>query len=861
MKLNEKRDNLYILDGSSLIYRAFYAIRDLKNSKGFPTNAIFGFTKMIQKFIREKKPKHFVAVLDAKGPTFRHQEFQEYKAQRKPMPEDLRLQLPWIKDLLKAYQIPILELPGFEADDVIASLTEKAKSEFDVFIISPDKDMLQLINSQVKIIPNPSESLVIDEDEVKQLYGIEPRKVPDLLALAGDNSDNIPGVPGIGFKTACLLLQEYQDLEHILQEPWIQKGKIRKENLIQNQAIARLSKKLATLRLDAPIDIESSIAQLQTPDQEALMRIFKELEFRDLLKDITPEKGKATSWDIVQTIEDVKEMKQQIDKTKTIGISLYSEGNHPHSQQLLGISFSISEDKNFFIPLDQETAARETVKEILKDPSILKTGHDLKKIKLILESQDFLIKGLAFDVMIAAFLANPAYHSRNLQDLAIHFLQRSLSSNPPEKTVQEALTSLMLKPILEKALVDSNQKQLFDQIEIPLICVLSDMEKTGTPIDISQLKKFSKELDHSLNELQKKIHTLAEGSFNIHSPKELSKVLFEKLKLPTGKKTKTGYSTDAEVLNSLIHHHEIISFLLEYRQISKLKSTYVDALPELVLPQTGRLHTTFSQVTAETGRLSSTNPNLQNIPTRSALGKKIRAAFIAPNEHLLLSADYSQIELRVLAHLSEDPGLIQAFQNDEDIHHETAQAIFNIAPNDVTELQRSKAKVINFGITYGMSAYGLSKELGISIEEAQDFINKYHQRFPKVQDFIDATLEKARSSGYVTTLFHRRRYLSDLNSPKPQLRQLSERMAINTPIQGTSADLIKIAMIAIHKDLEETSLNSKLVLQIHDELIFIIPKIELETIHKLVKDRMENIIPLKVKLKVNIHTGSNWMEI
>jgi DNA polymerase-1 len=368
-------------------------------------------------------------------------------------------------------------------------------------------------------------------------------------------------------------------------------------------------------------------------------------------------------------------------------------------------------------------------------------------------------------------------------------------------------------------------------------------------------------LDHSLNELQKKIHTLAEGSFNIHSPKELSKVLFEKLKLPTGKKTKTGYSTDAEVLNSLIHHHEIISFLLEYRQISKLKSTYVDALPELVLPQTGRLHTTFSQVTAETGRLSSTNPNLQNIPTRSALGKKIRAAFIAPNEHLLLSADYSQIELRVLAHLSEDPGLIQAFQNDEDIHHETAQAIFNIAPNDVTELQRSKAKVINFGITYGMSAYGLSKELGISIEEAQDFINKYHQRFPKVQDFIDATLEKARSSGYVTTLFHRRRYLSDLNSPKPQLRQLSERMAINTPIQGTSADLIKIAMIAIHKDLEETSLNSKLVLQIHDELIFIIPKIELETIHKLVKDRMENIIPLKVKLKVNIHTGSNWMEI
>lgn len=853
------KENFFILDGTSLIYRSFFAIQNLKNTSGLPTNAIFGFTKALQKFLREKKPHHFTIVLDAKGPTFRHVEYEAYKAQRKPMPDELVAQLPWIKEIIQAYGLPLFEVTGFEADDVIGSLAQKAKEKFHVLIISPDKDLLQLVEPQVQVMPSLSEDTILDEEAVRKNYGIAPNQICDFLALMGDSSDNIPGVPGIGPKTASLLLSEFQNLEELLEKSWTQKGKIKKDFLIKNQEVALLSKTLATLRLNVPVELPASV--IPKPNQSKLVEIFQKLEFRDLLKDVLPSPPVSLDWQEIKDEEKTQALHKTFLKKGEISFSLCLEKSAHPCVQIAGIAIALSEKEIFYFPFAGSTQA---ISEILKDEKIKKIGYDLKISKLGLEANGFYLEGLSFDAMIAAFLVNPSLHLRTLKDLAAQFLSSDLQGtlNPSsEDACHEALTIYKLKPILERLLIESEQKDLFEKIEMPLIKVLASMEKEGIPLHIPHLQTMSKELDQLLQALEKKIHQLADGSFNINSPKELSKILFEKLKLPTLKKTKTGYSTNAEVLENLKDQHEIIPSLLEYRQITKLKSTYVDKLPDLVHPDTGRLHTTFSQTIAETGRLSSANPNLQNIPIRSALGKKIREAFVAPQEHLLLSADYSQIELRILAHFSQDPGLVQAFKKDEDIHRSTAQSIFNIPLQEVTEAQRSRAKAINFGIIYGMGTYGLSKELGISFTEAENFIHQYYERFSQVKGFIQKTLEKARETGFVTTLFNRRRYLPDLKSPYPQMRQMAERMAMNTPIQGTAADVIKCAMIQIHKDIKEAGLQTRLVLQIHDELILIVPNEELAKTQSLVKNRMETIVSLKVQLKVDMHSGKNWMEL
>ncbi|MBI1884152.1 MAG: DNA polymerase I [Chlamydiae bacterium] len=855
------RQTLYIFDGTSLIYRAFYAIRLLRNSKGEPTNAVFGFAKMLQKFITEHAPTHLAMVFDAKGPTFRHEAFEDYKAHRKPMPDELVMQLPWIKDLSKAYGLSVFEISGVEADDVIGSLAKKAQENFEVLVISPDKDILQMVGPHVRVIPNPAENLILNEKGVEERHGVRASQIPDLLALIGDSSDNIPGVTGVGPKTAVLLLQEFENLEQIFETPWSQKGKIRKVALIPHEKEARLSKQLATLNLEVPLEISPEDTALKEKDIPRLTEIFKTLEFRDFLKEIAPHPEASTSTPF-PTAKNKIASNFRIDAGKPIGLALRAEGDHPLKMRLIEVAIALSPQETYSLSLgDQNTL--DSLRKILKDPQVLKVGYDLKRIKLILENHNLPLEGLFFDVMIASFLINPSLHHQNLTDLANYFLKSPppILKDPSQVTVQDSLITLELMPILEAQLKDSGQENLFQKIELPLIEVLADMEKTGIPIDRAQLQKMSHDFEHSLQELEKKIHAGAGESFNIQSTKELSKILFEKLKLPVLKKTKTGYSTNAEVLTQLIDHHLIIPLLLEFRQISKLKSTYVESLPLLVHPETGRLHTTFHQTIAETGRLSSSEPNLQNIPIRSTLGKKIRSAFVAPPETLLVSADYSQIELRVLAHLSGDPGLMTAFEQDEDIHRWTAQAIFHVQESEVDDTMRSKAKTINFGILYGMSVYGLSKELGVSSEEAGHFMNQYFQRFPQVQDFLKGILEKARREGFVTTLMGRKRYLPDLTNPQMQIRQMAERMAINTPIQGTAADLMKMAMLKVHQALTASHLKSKMVLQIHDELIFIVPQNELKKIKPLIQENMENVFPLKVKLKVDIHTGKNWMEI
>ncbi len=851
------RENFFILDGTSLVYRAFYAIQNLKNSSGFPTNAIFGFIKILQKLIRDKKPDHLIIVLDAKGPTFRHIEYEEYKAHRKPMPDELVMQLPFIKEVVQAYGLPLFEISGFEADDVIGTLAQKAKEKFNVFIVSPDKDILQLVESSIEVIPNPSEELILNEEGVHKLYGIPAKKMTDFLGLVGDASDNIPGVQGIGPKTATLLLNEFDSLEKIFEESWTQKGRIKKESLIEHEKVAKFSKMLATIRLDVPIELPEN----KKPDlnREKLTELFQKFEFRDLLRECLPA-STSFHWEKVEDSKKCESIFSRIEKEGEVSFALHTQ-DLLSSKQILGLAMTLSEEETYYFPLQKNS---QIIFNLLQNPSIKKTGYDLKVSRQILEAQKKSLNGLSFDIMIACFLVNPSLHLESLKDIAAHFLSLSV---PSDLDLTEESVSLIssaifrLKNILKDMLIQSGQKDLFEEMEMPLVEVISDMETEGIPLHIPYLQAMSKELEKTLGLLIKDIHELSGEIFNINSPKELSKILFEKLKLPTLKKTKTGFSTNAEVLDSLAEKHEIIPKILEYRQLGKLKSTYIDALPLLVNSQTGRLHTTFSQTTAETGRLASTNPNLQNIPIRSSLGKKIREAFVAPPKTVLLSADYSQIELRILAHLSEDPGLIQAFERNEDIHRSTASAIFNIDPKEVSEAQRSKAKAINFGIVYGMGSFGLAKGLKISIKEAEDFIRYYYERFQNVKSFIQHTLQKAREQGYVTTLFNRRRYLPDMNSPNPQLRQMAERMAMNTPIQGTAADLIKLAMIRIHEDLKKHHLQSRLVLQIHDELILIVPHDELSQAETVLKEGMENIATLKVKLKVDIHSGKNWMEL
>lgn len=872
-----------LVDGSNYLYRAFYALPPLTNSKGFPTNAIYGFTNMLLKLRRELQPDYIVVTFDLKGPTARHEEYEEYKATRKPMPDDLVPQVPVIKEILRGFSICVLEQQGTEADDLIGTLAVRAGEKgWRTAIISGDKDLLQLVNDHV-IMMDTMKDKTYDTAAVKEKFGVGPDKVVEILGLMGDTSDNIPGVPGIGPKTAQRLIEEYGSVEDVIKNADHLKNVKLRETVKKYAEQARLSRQLASIRKDISLDFDFQKAAVREPDKNALAKIFSELEFSSLLQEIRQET--ATASQAARPVRDktsLSELVAHLKKASAVAFEIIFEKND--SAELIGIGLS-ADRENFYIPLGhtgmsapwsaQEVWAALT--DVLQNAKIKKYAYDLKTALVSLDGFD--VHG-ADDWQLAAYLLNPARNSYELDEIVWEYLHERIpapqdvaggkgKSYPLASVPFETMAAYAgaradaldrLAPELGAQLKKVDAYDLYHKVEMPLLYVLADMERKGVRVDVALLKQMSTELAQLLKLSEEKIYKLAGESFNINSPKQLRSILFEKLKLPAGKKTKEGFSTDMEVLTDLARHHDLPAEILAYRSLAKLKSTYVDALPALIQPDTGRIHTSYNQMVTATGRLSSSNPNLQNIPIRTPEGRRIRQAFIADPGCVLISADYSQIELRVLAHLSEDEALREAFASDEDIHTRTAADVFGVFPQMVTPEMRRQAKVINFGILYGMSAFGLSKELGVSVKTAQAYIDGYFQRYKKVRAYLDDILEGARRDGFVSTLLNRRRYLPDIHSKIPSVRQFAERTAINTPIQGTAADLIKVAMVNIAGLLKKRKLAARLIMQVHDELVVEAPEREREDVMALVKREMEDVIKLNVPLKVEVAFGKNWDE-
>jgi DNA polymerase-1 len=885
MTEKNKTPLVVLVDGSNYIYRAFYAIPLLTNSKGFPTNAIYGFTNMLLKLLRDLAPDYIVMTFDLKGPTARHEEFVDYKATRKPMPEDLIPQIPFIKDVVRGLSISVLEKQGVEADDIIGTLAVQAsKRGWRTAVISGDKDLMQLVDENVTMIDTMKDK-TYDMAAVKEKFGVGPDKVVEILGLMGDTSDNIPGVPGIGPKTAQRLIEEYGSVEEVIKNSENLRNVKLRETFRTYAEQARLSHQLASIRKDIEIDFDLQGAAIKEPDKEILSRLFSEFEFSSLLQEIKRDTEKvAKEYKQVLDRKSLKELVALLQNSRELSCEVVWEKNPP--TDLIGIAVSTGSDA-FYVPLGHTNAqvqlpAKEVfaaLAPVLSKSKIKKYSHDLKNTLVFLADLAVDMQ-TAEDVMLAAYLLNPAKNSYELTELAWEYLHEQvptpndvaggkgktypLALVPVEKMTayagERADAIFALAPTLAAKLKKINAVDLFHEVEMPLLYVLAAMEKKGVLVDTSLLKQMSVELGQLLSISEEKIFRLAGEKFNINSPKQLQIILFEKLKLPPGKKTKEGFSTDVDVLTELARGHELPAEIMAYRSLSKLKSTYIDALPALINPQTGRIHTSYNQTVTATGRLSSSNPNLQNIPIRTLEGKRIRQAFIAAPDCLLISADYSQIELRVLAHLSEDEALLEAFSSGEDIHSRTASDIFGVFPQMVNADMRRQAKVINFGILYGMSAFGLARELGVSLKIAQAYIDGYFQRYRKVRIYLDGILEGARRDGFVCTLLNRRRYLPELKSKIPSVRQFAERMAINTPIQGTAADLIKVAMVNIAHLLEKKNLAARLIMQVHDELVVEAPVAEKEEVMALVKKEMEEVIKLKVPLRVEIASGKNWDE-
>ena len=881
--MSEKKPKLFLIDGSSYIYRAFFALPPLSNSKGFPTNATLGFTNMLLKVLREKKPDYLAVVFDAPGPTFRHEVFGNYKANRPPMPENLRPQVPHIKEVVKALRLPLLEEEGYEADDLIGAITKKVSGEeLETIIVSGDKDLMQLITPKVSMY-DPMKDKTFTIPEVVERFGVLPEKVTEVMGLCGDTSDNIPGVPGVGEKTAARLIQEFGSIEELLKNvEKVKQTKIR-ENLTHFAEQARVSRELATLDTQAPVPWGLEGLKPGDPDSQKLHGIFKEMEFSKLLKDFTAEpERREDDYRLVLEKETFGKLREDLIRAGAFALDLESTSREPMRAEIVGISFSYQPHQAFYIPvghsysgvpdqLDKEEVLK-GLKPLLEDPTIRKYGQNIKYDYILLAKEGIRIRGIAGDTMVASYILNPSKHRHSLEELVREHLDRQVityaqvagsgAKEVPFSHVdvqracrysgEDADLTLILAKLLLPKIEEGGFGELFFQIELPLIEVLAEMEMNGVKLNPPLLSFMSREFESQMTAISGAIYELAGETFNINSPQQLAKILFEKLKLPGGKRTKTGYSTDIEVLTELSAEYPLPAKVLEYRSLSKLKSTYVDALPLLLNPRTGRVHSSFNQTVTATGRLSSSDPNLQNIPIRSPEGRRIREAFIPREGSLILSADYSQIELRILAHLSCDSSLVETFQRDEDVHAATAAEIFHVPSEQVTTDMRRLAKVINFGIIYGMSAFGLSKELAIPPGVAQAYIANYFQKYHGVRDYIDQSLELARQRGYVTTLMNRRRYLPDIGSGNRSVRQFAERIAINAPIQGAAADLIKVAMIHIHRRLQKEERKTKMILQIHDELVFEVPEDEIQAVKQLVKEEMEGVMKLYIPLKVEI---------
>lgn len=869
--MGQKRKCLYLLDGNSLTHRAFYALPPMNTSKGQPTNAAFGFTKMLLKLINEEKPDYLAVAFDLKAPTFRHIEFDAYKGNRKSTPDDLIPQFKLVKEILHAFDIPIFAIEGYEADDILGTLAKAGEQQDQsVTIVTGDRDALQLVSENIRVMYNKKGISNIEDytiEKVREKYQVEPDQLIDVKGLMGDKSDNIPGVPGIGEKLALSLIQEFGSLEAVLANINKVNGKKRKENLEKHRGDATLSKKLATIITDVPITIDFMKCELKEPDNDKVIEIFKKLEFHSLIdlfsekEEIELDKIKYTT---ITTNEDLTELQKIIVQGK-VNFDLILTEKDPMRAQISDLLLMGIDKKIYHLNLgDFNNELPEAIKDILSDSQILKTVYQAKIKMVALRRYGVELQGLSFDPDLAVYLLRPSEKNPIWKEIINEHLMISLPDGGEALSLAVINISLLdsLKEVLMKKLKTNQLTNLYKNVEIPLEKVLAEMEFNGIDIDEDYLNLLSKELGRRIETITDEIYDIADTEFNINSPKQLGQILFDKLELPVIKKTKTGYSTSAEVLEEIRKYDTtgIIQQIHSYRELTKLKSTYVDALLALIHPETGRIHTYFNQTVTATGRLSSTEPNLQNIPIRTEEGRKIRAVFKASGEDtVILTADYSQVELRILAHISQDPGLIKAFRENADIHTLTASEVFELPPEKIDKELRRRAKAINFGIAYGLSPYGLSRDLGISLKEAEEYINKYFTRYRGVKNYIDSTILLAKEQGYVTTLENRRRFLTDIKSRNFHKRSFAERMAINTPIQGTAADIMKIAMIRVYKALKETNYRSKLLLQVHDELVLEVFQDELGEVANLVNSEMEQAYQLSVPLIVDVEYGPNWL--
>lgn len=959
------RERLFLLDGMALAYRAYFSFiaRPLINSKGENTSAIFGFINALLKILIDEKPEHIAVVFDTKEPTFRHVMYEPYKATRQKMPDDLSAQIGTLKDVVRAFNVPCIELPGYEADDIMGTLARQAEKEnIETYLVTGDKDFMQLISPLVKIYKpgkRGDEWEILDEQAVKTKFGVTPDKVIDVLGLIGDTSDNVPGVKGIGEKTAIPLVLEHGSIENILNrvDAITQKGL--QQKLRDHRDEALLSKKLVTIETNVPLEINVHHLLAKPRDNDKLLQLFKQLEFKTLIKRLidtrdTPspavepvaaEHTERTLTDIrsddhvyhiITSETDLKVLVAQLAKSKAFVFDTETTDVNPLRSQLIGIAVAMKPREAWYIPVKIDagqlkqraeqrsliaaSSPKKTSKKnsptngaagatvlppaemteidlshqaglplpivlkhmgpLFSNPNCMKIGQNIKYDMLVFAALGVNVEGRLFDTMIANYVLRPD-ERHNLDALAAQHLGYKMISYDDltgvgrerkelpdihmekiaEYSAEDADITLRLHESLANRLASEQLLKLCDEIEFPLIRVLVDMETAGIRLDCDYLAELSKDLERTLQNLVTDIYAMAGEEFNINSTQQLSKILFEKLKLNTVRKTKTGFSTDVWVLEELRNEHPVIERLLEYRQLQKLKSTYVDALPALVNPKTGRVHTCFNQTIAATGRLSSSNPNLQNIPIRTELGRSIRKAFVPGSDDMvILSADYSQIELRIMAHISGDEGLQEAFRNREDIHATTAAKVFALQQADISKDLRRKAKEVNFGIMYGIGPFGLSMRLGITQAEARELIARYFERFPKVKQYIADTLDTARRTGYVSTLLGRRRYFPDINDRNHNVRSNAERQAINMPIQGSAADMIKLAMIRIHQALHSEALPARMLLQVHDELVFEVGKNSVDQATRLIVENMRSALPLSIPVEVDAGTGNNWLE-
>ena len=884
---------VYLVDGNSLLYRSFYAIQRLSTSQGFPTNAIYGFLNTLRKLMDQEKPEYLGIVFDSPGPKLRHEVYKDYKAHRKPMPEDLVKQIPMLKKVIRAFNIPLFEQDKYEADDVLGSLARQAaRKKFLTVIITTDKDLLQLVD-RATFVFNPVKEITLDEAKVKEQFGVAPPQVVDVLSLWGDPSDNVPGVPGIGEKTAKNLIEQFGSLDNLLKNKEKIKNPRLKEKIEQNLDKLEMSRQLVTIEKGLDVAFDPENFKVAPPDYEELTRLFQELEFTSLLANYvkTPKKA-GTNYQTIFEEQELKNLVSRIKKAGFVSLDTETDNVYPTRARLVGMSFSTEPGEALYLPLRHDypgapdqlpiEKAFSLLKEILEEPKIKKIGQNIKYDFIVLRREGIHLQGIDLDTMVLSYLLEPNWGKHNLDRLALTYLHAaaipyndivgkgkneiSMNRAAVEKVTpyacEDADFALELSRLLWPKVEGEKMDKLYRDIELPMIEILADMETAGVKVNDRALGALAAELEKEISRLEKKIYDLAGTEFNINSPQQLSRILFHKLSLPASKKTKItkGYSTSMDILQELAPLHPLVQNVLEYRQLAKLKSTYADALPLLIDPKTGRIHTSYNQTVTATGRLSSSDPNLQNIPARGELGKRFRQAFIPEKGNFLLSADYSQIELRVLAHLSEDPALIESFKKDRDIHEETANRVFGPASSLFKDEQRRKAKIINFSIIYGTSAFSLSKELQTSNSEAREFINRYYAQHPNVKDFLDKKVEETKTLGYTETLFGRRRQVPELRHSDKIAQQAGRRIALNTPIQGTAADLMKKAMIDIWREIRKQKLHSRMILQVHDELVFEVPEKEKTKIERIVRDKMENVWPLSVPLKVSLGWGANWAD-